>query len=127
MDLQALYFDDPLKLEFEAIVQRKIELPGGRTGVILERTYFYPTGGGQEHGFRAGTQNVPYIVGFAEALRLAHEERPIRTGHVKPLRDRIIGRVLEEIPDSLLTGHPEHRLRHVRPPAPCRRRAGWSG
>ena len=33
------------------------------------------TGGGQEYGLRAGTQNVPYIVGFAEALRLTVEER----------------------------------------------------
>ena len=68
------------------------------------------TGGGQEHGLRAGTHNVPYIVGFAEALRLAAEEREERTAHVKPLRDQIIGRVLEEIPDSKLTGHPENRL-----------------
>ncbi len=68
------------------------------------------TGGGQEFGLRAGTQNVPYIVGFAEALRLAHEEREARLRQVRPLRDRIIGRVLEEIPDSRLTGHPDQRL-----------------
>ncbi|MBM3181988.1 MAG: cysteine desulfurase [Chloroflexi bacterium] len=68
------------------------------------------TGGGQEYGLRAGTQNVPYIVGFAEALRLTAEEREKRIAHVKPLRDRIIGEVLETIPDSQLTGHPESRL-----------------
>ena len=68
------------------------------------------TGGGQEFSLRAGTQNVPYIVGFAEALSLASEERGQRIAHVKPLRDQIIGRVLEEIPDALLTGHPENRL-----------------
>jgi cysteine desulfurase len=68
------------------------------------------TGGGQEFGLRAGTQNIPYIVGFAEALRLAKEERGQRIAHVQPLRDQIIGRVLEEIPDSQLTGHPEQRL-----------------
>ena len=70
----------------------------------------HQTGGGQEYNLRAGTQNVPYIVGFAEALRLAAEEREARTAHVKPLRDQIIGRVLEEISDSKLTGHPENRL-----------------
>ena len=70
----------------------------------------HQTGGGQEFSLRAGTQNVPYIVGFAEALRLAAEEREARTAHVKPLRDQIIGRVLEEISDSKLTGHPENRL-----------------
>ena len=68
------------------------------------------TGGGQESGLRAGTQNVPFIVGFAEALHLAAEEREARTTHAKPLRDQIIGCVLEEIPDSKLTGHPENRL-----------------
>lgn len=68
------------------------------------------TGGGQEFSLRAGTHNVPYIVGFAEALRLAAEERGERTVHVKPLRDHIIGSVLETIPDSRLTGHPEQRL-----------------
>lgn len=68
------------------------------------------TGGGQEFGLRAGTSNVPYIVGFAVALRLAVEERAARTAHVQPLRGRIIGRILEEIPDSRLTGHPNQRL-----------------
>ena len=68
------------------------------------------TGGGQEYGLRAGTQNVPYIVGFAKALQLAAEEREQRVAHMKPLRDQIIGRVLEEISDSKLTGHPENRL-----------------
>lgn len=70
------------------------------------------TGGGQEFGLRAGTQNVPYIVGFAEALRLTDEERENRIAHVKPLRDRIIGTVLETIPDSRLTGEMESRLPH---------------
>jgi cysteine desulfurase len=68
------------------------------------------TGGGQEQGRRSGTQNVPYIVGFAEALRLAVEERAQRIAHVRPLRDRIIGSVLETIPDSRITGHLEARL-----------------
>ncbi len=68
------------------------------------------TGGGQEHGLRAGTQNVPYIVGFAEALRLADAERAKRTEHVRPLRDRIIGTVLETIEDARLTGSADCRL-----------------
>ncbi|GIK10363.1 MAG: cysteine desulfurase IscS [Anaerolineaceae bacterium] len=70
----------------------------------------HTTGGGQEFGLRAGTQNVPYIVGFAEALRLTVQEREGRVAHVQPLRDQVIGRVLEEIPDARLTGHPENRL-----------------
>ncbi len=68
------------------------------------------TGGSQEFNLRAGTHNVPYIVGFAGALKLAAEEREARTAQVKPLRDHVIGAVLETIPDSKLTGHPEKRL-----------------
>ncbi len=70
------------------------------------------TGGGQEFSLRAGTQNVPYIVGFAAALTLTNEEREQRVTHVQPLRDQIIGSVLETIPDSRLTGHMESRLPH---------------
>ena len=70
----------------------------------------YLTGGGQESGLRAGTQNVPYIVGFAEALRLTMQERQPRLERVQPMRDRIIGAVLESIPDSRLTGHMASRL-----------------
>lgn len=70
------------------------------------------TGGGQEFNLRAGTQNVPYIVGFAESLRLTHEEREQRVAHVQPLRDRIIGTVLESVPNSRLTGDMESRLPH---------------
>lgn len=68
------------------------------------------TGGSQEAGLRAGTHNTPYIVGMAEAFRLAIQERDHRSAQVQPLRDRVIGRVLEEIPDARLTGHPEQRL-----------------
>jgi Ser-tRNA(Ala) deacylase AlaX len=49
MNEQALYLEDPLKLEFEAQITQLIDLPDGRSGVILDHTYFYPTGGGQWH------------------------------------------------------------------------------
>jgi cysteine desulfurase len=79
---------------------------------VRKGTPIFPlqTGGGQESGLRAGTQNVPYIVGFAEALQLTAEERALRVAQVRPLRDRIIGTILEEIPDSRLTGHLITRL-----------------
>jgi cysteine desulfurase len=68
------------------------------------------TGGGQESGLRAGTHNIPYIAGLAEAFRLAQSERDQRIATVQPLRDRIIGRVLEEIPNARLTGEINRRL-----------------
>jgi cysteine desulfurase len=79
---------------------------------VREGTRLVPaqTGGAQEDGLRAGTHNVPLIVGFAKALELVQSERVERVAHVEPLRDRIIGRVLEEIPASQLTGNHEMRL-----------------
>jgi cysteine desulfurase len=68
------------------------------------------TGGGHEFGLRAGTQNVPYIVGLAEALKLAQNEITQRREYVQPLRDQMIGTILEEIPNVKLTGHPSQRL-----------------
>lgn len=68
------------------------------------------TGGAQEFALRAGTHNIPYIAGMAEAFRLAQVERQERTAHLQPLRDHLIGAVLESIPDSRLTGHPTRRL-----------------
>jgi len=68
------------------------------------------TGGSQESGLRAGTHNIPYIVGMAEAFHLAQVERDQRIAHLQPLRDRIIARVLEEIPEAQLTGHLSLRL-----------------
>lgn len=68
------------------------------------------TGGGQEFGFRAGTQNVPYIVGLAHALQLTQSEINQRIAKIQPLRDHLIGLVLEEITDVQLTGHPTERL-----------------
>jgi cysteine desulfurase len=83
-------------------------------GVLYIRngTAIYPaqTGGGQEYGYRAGTQNIPYIVGMADALHLAQTEKDDRITSLTPMRDYLIGSVLEEIPDSLLTGHPHERL-----------------
>ena len=70
------------------------------------------TGGGQEFGLRAGTSNVPYMVGLAESLHLAVTERESRLAHVLPLRDHLIGSVLELVPGSRLTGHSSHRLPH---------------
>jgi cysteine desulfurase len=68
------------------------------------------TGGGQEFGLRAGTHNLPYIVGLSEALLFAQTERSDRTNALLPLRDRLIGRILEEIPEVRLTGSAARRL-----------------
>lgn len=66
-------------------------------------------GGGQERNLRSGTENVPGIVGLAEAFRLASEEREAENGRLIALRDRLVEGLLA-IPKSRLNGHPTERL-----------------
>jgi cysteine desulfurase len=61
------------------------------------------TGGGQEFGRRAGTHNVPLIVGMAKALDLAYSDLPARVDHYRTLRDALIDGVLA-LPGAHLTG-----------------------
>lgn len=70
------------------------------------------TGGSQEDGRRAGTVNVPYAVGAAEAFRLAMEEREANVAHYRRLRDRLIEGILQIDDGCILTGHPNERLPH---------------
>ncbi|MBV8714342.1 MAG: cysteine desulfurase [Chloroflexi bacterium] len=68
------------------------------------------SGGGQERGIRAGTENVAYIVGMTVALELAYAELSQRVAHVSALRDRLIDGVTSRIDGSQLTGHPTDRM-----------------
>lgn len=67
-------------------------------------------GGAQERKRRAGTENVPGIVGIGTATARAMRTMEERTSKEKELRDYLIGRVLDEIPYVKLNGHPEKRL-----------------
>lgn len=67
-------------------------------------------GGAQEKGRRAGTLNVPGIVGFGKAAALAKETMRERAARETELRDYLIDRVLAEIPDTRLNGHKKDRL-----------------
>lgn len=67
-------------------------------------------GGAQERGRRAGTLNVPGIVGFGKAAELAGETMQERTVRETVLRDYLIDRVLAEIPYTRLNGHRQDRL-----------------
>jgi cysteine desulfurase len=68
------------------------------------------SGGGQERGIRAGTENVAYIVGMTVALELAYAELEQRVAHVSRLRDRLIDGVTRSIVGAQLTGHPTERM-----------------
>jgi cysteine desulfurase len=67
-------------------------------------------GGVQEGGRRAGTENVPAIVGLGKAAELAKEEMASRIAHISALRDRLIQGLLSRIEHAILTGHPSQRL-----------------
>ena len=64
-------------------------------------------GGGQERQRRSGTENVPGIVGFGEALRLAVSEREETSEHCLRLRERLTQGIFETIDGVRLNGHPE--------------------
>ncbi len=67
-------------------------------------------GGGQERQRRSGTENVPGIVGFGEALYLAVSEREETSAHCLRLRERLTQGIFETIDAVRLNGHTEHRL-----------------
>ena len=67
-------------------------------------------GGGQEKSKRAGTENVPSIVGMAEALRLSCEEMEEHNKKLVELRDKLISEIQRTIPYVKLNGHPTNRL-----------------
>jgi cysteine desulfurase len=78
-----------------------------RTGLKL-RSFVH--GGGQERSRRAGTENVPGIVGLSKACEIAFATMEERTEKERELRDYLIQRLLKEVPYARLNGHPEKRL-----------------
>ncbi len=66
-------------------------------------------GGGQESRLRSGTENVPYIVGFAKALEIAQKNKDKENARLSELRDYLIAKLLK-IPKSRLNGHSTERL-----------------
>ena len=67
-------------------------------------------GGSQERKRRAGTENIPYIVGTAKALTMAEEQRETTSAHYAALRDRLLEGILERIPGVVVNGTMESRL-----------------
>jgi cysteine desulfurase len=67
-------------------------------------------GGGQEFGLRSGTENVANIVGFGKACEIAKNNLNDNMEYVTTLRDMLIEKVLNEIPEVTLNGDPKSRL-----------------
>ena len=78
-----------------------------RSGVKLTS---FITGGAQERNRRAGTENVPGIVGLGKAIEMATADIPKKAAYLTHLRDTYIKRVLELVPYAWLNGDPVNRL-----------------
>ena len=78
-----------------------------RKGIKVEP---FITGGAQERSKRAGTENVPAIVGLGKAIELATADIAGHTARLAEMRDKYIERILSEIPYTRLNGHPKQRL-----------------
>jgi cysteine desulfurase len=104
---------DELNVDLLALSGHKHYAPKG-VGVLYVRrgTRLLPmlTGGGQEQNRRAGTHNVPYIVGMATALRIVHENRETENRRLAALRDRLAEGLFAAIPEAQMTGSSTDRL-----------------
>ncbi|MFZ5916969.1 MAG: cysteine desulfurase NifS [Chloroflexota bacterium] len=104
---------DDLNVDLLSLSAHKFYGPKG-IGLLYVRkgTPLLPTqtGGGHENNRRAGTENVAYIVGLAQALTLAHEHQASENTRQIHLRDRLIDEITSEIPEVRLSGHPTERL-----------------
>ena len=104
---------DELHVDALSVSAHKFYGPKGVGFLYLRQgTPFQPilTGASHEGNRRAGTENVPGILGLARALALCEEEREEENARLQALRDRLIGGILEEVEGARLTGHPTQRL-----------------
>lgn len=102
-----------LNVDLLSLNGSKIYGPKGTGALYLKKgVRIHPIihGGGQEKGFRSGTENVPGIVGFAKALELCQQEKEKENKRLIKLRDRLIDEILKKIPKTFLNGHPTKRL-----------------
>ena len=67
-------------------------------------------GGGQEHGLRAATENVPGIVALGAAAAIAHAEHAADAARILCLRDRLLGQLTDVVPGLRVNGSLTHRL-----------------
>ncbi len=104
---------DRLEVDLLSLSAHKLYGPKGvgalytRAGVNVERRSF---GGAQERDRRAGTENVPGIVGLGEAVDRAEATRGCRTADMRALSAALIARVAAGCPEVCVTGDPERRL-----------------
>jgi cysteine desulfurase len=113
-----LPFDvEQLDVDLASVSAHKVYGPKG-VGALYTRSPLHGgvaltpqlVGGGQEHGLRAGTYNVPGIVGFGRAAQLLADERHRDAAHALRLRERLSARLTAAIPRLVINGSPTDRL-----------------
>lgn len=102
-----------MNIDMLSISAHKFHGPKGVGVLFIRKGVRIPSliiGGGQEKKRRAGTENVPGIVGLATALKIANEHMAENAAKVGALRDELMKGIAESIPDVKLNGHPTKRL-----------------
>ena len=104
-----------LKIDMMTLNSSKIYGPKGVGCLVMnDHIEIQPLlwGGSQEHNLRAGTQNVPGIIGFSKALELAQQEKEEEKERLIDLRDWSIQELQKKIPTLRYNGDPIHRVAH---------------
>ncbi len=102
-----------LGVDLMSISGHKFYGPKGIGALYIKRNIPFrstQTGGSQENGLRAGTENVPLIAGMAKALEISMSRYKDDTIKMTQLRNLLIDTILQEIPDCYITGHKKQRL-----------------
>lgn len=102
-----------MNIDMLSLTAHKFHGPKGSGALFVRngvRLISFITGGAQERMRRAGTENVPGIVGLGKAIELATANIDQKQKKLTALRDAYIKKVLETIPYSHLNGHPTKRL-----------------
>ena len=100
-------------IDLMSIAGHKIHAPKGvgalyvKTGTLLPA---FIIGGHQERGKRAGTENVPYIVGLGKACEIAQKSLDYEIHEVKRLRDKLENGILERVYNARVNGHSQNRV-----------------
>ena len=107
IDVQAMHID------LLSLSGHKLHGPKGvgalyiRKGVRIEPLLH---GGAQERGYRAGTENVPGIVGLGKAVEMAYANLADNAARMTALRDQLVRGLMDRVPGARLNGHPTERL-----------------
>ena len=104
---------EELGIDLASLSAHKLHGPKGIGALYIRggtRITAQQTGGGQERGLRAGTLNVPAIVGFGAAAHLITTDAVPPPPRIRAQRDRLQDRLLAAIPGASVNGHPHRRL-----------------